>query len=106
MLDSEPLAAYAQQVRTGIERINEASVALMQDFSYALLCARHVAEMVIAVIVSTELLRQAQAQPERIDLAASCINPNMLELEIHARRVAEGTIDRIARCERIISLVD
>ena len=103
-LDSEPLAGYAQQVREGIERINEASVSLMQDFSYALLCARHVAEMVIAVIVATELLRQAQSQPERTDLAASWVNRKMLEVEIHARRVAEGTVDRIARCERIIAL--
>lgn len=102
----EPLAGLAEQVRQGIERINEASVALMQDFNYALLCSRHVAEMVIDVVVATELLRQAQLRSDRVDLAASWVNRRMLEVEMHARRVAEGTVDRITRCERIISLVD
>ncbi len=105
-LTEEPLAGLAQKVRTGIERINQASVALMQDFNYALLCARHVAEMVIDVIVATELLRQAQLRPDRVDLAASWVNRRMLEVEMHAERVAEGGVDRIARCERIVSLVD
>ena len=102
----EPLAGLAAQLRTGIERINEASVALLQDFNYALLCSRHVAEMVIAVIVGAELLKQASLRPERADLAASWINRRMLELETHARRVSEGTVDRIARCERIVGLVE
>ncbi|MBW2280189.1 MAG: acyl-CoA dehydrogenase family protein [Deltaproteobacteria bacterium] len=105
-LAEEPLAGLAEKVREGIARINESSVALMQDFNYALLCARPVAEMVIDVIVAAELLRQAHVRPERTDLAASWVNRRMLEVELHARRVAEGTVDRIARCERIISLVD
>jgi hypothetical protein len=62
--------------------------------------------MVIDVVVAAELLRQAQARPDRVDLAASWVNRRMLEVEMNARRVAEGTVDRIARCERIISLVD
>jgi hypothetical protein len=62
--------------------------------------------MVIDVIVATELLRQAQLRSDRVDLAASWVNRRMLEVELHARRVSEGTVDRITRCERIISLVD
>jgi hypothetical protein len=103
-LSDARLAEYAENVRRGIERIQEASVALLQDFSYALLCARPVAEMVIDVIVATELLRQADVAPERYDLAASWTNRKMLELEGHAKRVSEGGVARIERCERIIDL--
>lgn len=103
-LTGEPLAPLAEKVRRGIERIGDASEALLQDFSYALLCSRPVAEMVIHVIVATELLQQAQAAPERIDLAASWINRKMLELEMHAQRVSGGTVERIERCERILEL--
>jgi hypothetical protein len=103
-MTDERLAELAGKVRRGIEQINEASPALLQDFSYALLCARPVAEMVICVIVATELLRQAHAVPGRFDLAASWVNRKMLEVEMHAKRVSEGSIERIERCERIIGL--
>ncbi len=98
------LGEFAAKVREGIERINETSVALLQDFNYALLCARPVAEMVIDVIVGTELLRQADAAPERFDLAASWVNRKSVELEMRARRVSEGGVERIERCEHIIEL--
>jgi alkylation response protein AidB-like acyl-CoA dehydrogenase len=100
------LADYAEKVRKGIARINEASAALLRDFNYALLSARAVGQMVIHVIVATELLRQAQAAPARFDLAASWINLKMLELEMYAQRVGEGTTARIERCERIIDLFE
>jgi alkylation response protein AidB-like acyl-CoA dehydrogenase len=103
-LTDERLAELAASVRAGIELINEASPALLQDFGYALLCSRHVAEMVICVIVATELLRQAAAAPERFDLAASWVNRKMLEVEMHAKRVREGTVERLERCERIMEL--
>ncbi len=105
-LTGTPLAALGARVRRGIDQINEASPALLQDFSYALLSARLVAEMAIAVIVATELLRQAHVAPERVDLAASWINRKMLEVEMHAKRVSEGTVERIERCEHIIALFD
>ena len=98
------LGEFAAKVREGIERINETSVALLQDFNYALLCARPVAEMVIDVIVGTELLRQADVAPERFDLAASWVNRKSVELEMRARRVSEGGVERIERCEHIIEL--
>jgi alkylation response protein AidB-like acyl-CoA dehydrogenase len=100
------LVPYAEMVRAGIDQINRASGALLQDFNYALLSSRLVAEMVIYVIVATELLKQASVAPERLDLAASWINRRMPEVEMHAERVSSGTVDRIGRCERIVGLVD
>ena len=41
-----------------------------------------------------------------VDLAASWINRKMLEVEMHAKRVSEGTVERIERCEHIIALFD
>jgi hypothetical protein len=98
------LAPFAARVLAGIERIEASSSALMKDFGYALLSARAVAEMVIAVVVSTELLRQADHAPARIELAARWIHVKMLELDAHARRVIEGDAGRIERCEKIVRL--
>ena len=97
---------YAKKVREGIERIGDASTALLQDFNYALLCSQPVAEMVIDVIVGTELLRQASVDERRFDLAASWINRKMLEVEGRARRVQEGGVSRIDRCARIVELFE
>ncbi len=97
---------YAKKVREGIERIGDASTALLQDFNYALLCSQPVAEMVIDVIVGTELLRQASVDERRFDLAASWINRKMLEVEGRAKRVREGGVSRIDRCERIVELFE
>jgi hypothetical protein len=105
-LKSAILKPFAQRVLVGIERIEEASVALIRDFGYALLSARAVADMVIAVLVSTELLRQADVAPARTELAARWIHTKMLELEAHAQRVAEGDAGRIERCEKIVRLWD
>jgi alkylation response protein AidB-like acyl-CoA dehydrogenase len=106
-LDSlaEPvLKQFAGRVRVGIERIEQSAHALLSDFGYALLSARAVAEMAIAVIVAAELLRQAARAPERTELAARWIAVKMLELESHARRVIEGDAGRIERCEKIVRL--
>jgi hypothetical protein len=100
------LHPYADKVREGIGRIQEASAALAQDFNYALLCSRPLADMVIDVIVATELLRQADVAPEREDLAASWVNRKMLDLEALARRVESGSVERIERCSRIVSLFE
>jgi hypothetical protein len=102
----EPLREYAEKVRVGIARIQDASRALLQDVSYALFSSQPVAEMVIDVTVATELLVQARLAPERADLAMSWINRRMLELEAHARRVEEGTLMRLERCTRIVGLFE
>ena len=105
-LSDPQLTPLADRVRAGIERIEDVSVALLRDPAYALLSARSVAEMVIHVIVGTELLCQAQASSSRFDLAASWVNRKMLELEMYAARVGEGDAARIERCEKIIELWD
>jgi hypothetical protein len=92
-------------VRAGIEQILDALPSLIRDLNYALLCSRHVAEMVIAVVVGTELLAQAQAEPERRDLAVSWITRKRREIEMHARRIAEDGVERSERCERVLALV-
>ena len=61
------LAPFAARVVAGIERIEASASALIKDFGYALLSARSVAEMVIAVVVATELLRQADRAPARTE---------------------------------------
>jgi hypothetical protein len=98
------LRTFAERVVAGIERIEQSAHALLSDFGYALLSARAVAEMVIAVIVASELLRQAEHAPERTELAARWIFVKMLELESQARRVIEGDAGRIERCEKIVRL--
>ena len=105
-LTEEPLGGLAALVREVIEQINGASVALIKDPAYALLSARAVAEMVIHVIVSAELLRQAHAAPRRTELAARWVRQRMLELEVHARRIASGDASRVERSERIIELFE
>jgi alkylation response protein AidB-like acyl-CoA dehydrogenase len=103
-LQRQELVPLAEKVRLGIERIEESSIALLKDFNYALLSAKPVADMVTQVIVATELLGQADVVPERFDLAASWTNRNMAEVEISARRIAEGDAARIERCEKIVGL--
>jgi alkylation response protein AidB-like acyl-CoA dehydrogenase len=98
------LRPFAERVEAGIQRIEDSAHALLSDFGYALLSARAVAEMVIAVIVACELLRQADVAHERIELAARWIHVKMLELEANARRVIEGDAGRIERCEKIVRL--
>ena len=75
------------------------------NFAYALMSARSLAEVGISVIVGAELLKQAEAEPKRFDLAASWINRRMVDLESRTQRIKEGTHDRIDRAEKIIDLV-
>ncbi|HXZ86713.1 MAG TPA: acyl-CoA dehydrogenase family protein [Myxococcota bacterium] len=98
------LGDLAKKIRGGIERIGEASLALIKDFNYALLSARGVAEMVLTVIVATELLRQADVDPRRFDLAASWCSRKLGELDMFAARILENDVSRIERCERIVEL--
>ncbi len=100
------LGGYAQKVLAGIHRIDEVSVALVHDFNYALLCSKPLAEMVIGVIVGSELLLQADVAPEREDLAASWVNRRMLDLETDAKRIESGGVERLERCERIVGLFE
>ena len=99
------LREYADKVRHGMKLILDASSALASDFAYALMSARSLAEVVISVIVGAELLKQAEADPRRFDLAASWINRRMVDLESRTQRIKEGSHDRIERADKIIDLV-
>jgi len=105
-LEDPNLVEYAAKVRQGMDRILEASAALLADFGYALLSAQLLADVVIAVIVAAELLKQAQADPRRFDLAASWINRRMLDVDWKTQRIQDGSSARIDRCEKIVALAD
>jgi alkylation response protein AidB-like acyl-CoA dehydrogenase len=103
--EEDRLREYADKVRHGMKLILDASSALLADFSYALMSARSLAEVVISVIVGAELLKQAESDPKRFDLAASWINRRMVDLEGRTQRIKDGSIDRLERAEKIIDLV-
>ena len=99
------LRAYADKVRRGMELILGAASALLSDVAYALMSARSLAEVVISVVVGAELLKQAEADSTRFDLAASWVNRRMVDLEGRTQRIQSGSLDRLERAEKIIALV-
>ncbi len=103
-LTQEPFASYAQRVRGGIQQILESAGALVKDPRYALLSAQSLAEVVISVIVATELLRQAKHDQRRFDVAASWIERRMVDVEARTTRIKGGSVDLLERCERMIAL--
>lgn len=104
-LEDPRLIEFAGKVREAMDQILDASASLMADFGYALLSAQLLADVVIAVVVAAELLKQAQADSNRFDLAASWINRRMLDVAQNTQRIREGSGARIDRCEKIIELV-
>lgn len=105
LLSEEPLSEYADKVRRGIEQILGCASSLMADFGYALLSAQLLADVVIAVVVGAELLKQAKVDPRRFDVAAMWINWRMLDVEAKTQRILEGSSARVDRCERILELL-
>jgi hypothetical protein len=97
------LAPYADRVRRGIEQVLAAGPALAADVGYALLSAQSLAESVISVVVSAELLRQAEAEPARFDVAASWVERRMVDLGGRTERIRAGSADLIERCARMIA---
>jgi hypothetical protein len=100
------LKEEADKVLEGMNTILASAGALLADFNYALMSAQSLAEVVASVIAGAELLRQAQADPRRFDLAASWINRRMGDLEARCKRIKEGSVDRLNRCDSIIALMD
>lgn len=100
------LKAEADKVLNGMNLILGAAGALLADFSYALMSAQSLAEVVASVIAGAELLKQAKADPNRFDLAASWINRRMVDLEGRCKRIKEGSVDQLDRCTNIIALND
>jgi len=105
----EPLrGTYPDQVglvADGINKwINQAIPTLMGNPQYALLNAKRVCEMVIDVVVSAELLLQAQVSMYKHAVATSFINRRMLQVEMNARRISGGDATRLERFDRILGL--
>jgi alkylation response protein AidB-like acyl-CoA dehydrogenase len=104
--DEPELRPFADKVLNGMRLILDSAGSLVADFSYALMSAQSLAEVVSSVIAGAELLGQARADPARIDLAASWIDRKMVDLEGRCQRIKEGSADRLNRCENIIALIE
>ncbi len=100
------LKEQADKVLEGMNLILGAAGALLADFSYALMSAQSLAEVVASVIAGAELLKQAKADPRRFDLAASWISRRMVDLEARCKRIKEGSAERLDRCDNIIRLIE
>ena len=102
-LSSDPArAALAKRVEDVMLRIEEAAKTLFSDLSYALLRAKLLAEMVIDVIASCELLKQAGAATERLGLAESFIRRRMLDAEHMDRRIQQNAKGRLESDEQLL----
>jgi len=103
MLTDPRRAELAKRVQEAIHRVEDAAKVLFGDLGYALLRAKLVAEMVIDVLASTELLRQAGVDGSRLDLAEAWVRRRLFELETNARRIAENHTGRLERDDRILA---
>jgi hypothetical protein len=103
MGDDPERAALAAKVEQMTFRVGDATRSLFADLDYALLRSRLLAEMVIDVGAATELLQQAGADPERLDLAAVFVNRRSLEVEHTGRRISENVEGRARRDTQIVA---
>ncbi len=94
----------ADMVCAGVKAIRDAVPMLMGDPQYALLNAKRVCQMVIDVVVSAELLCQADAAPGRLELAQSFIHRHIPAVHMNADRISSGDASRIARYDKILGL--
>ncbi len=105
-MQSDPnRAALAKRVVEMTHRIDQSASVLFSDLSYALLRSKLLAEMVIDVAASTELLHQAGADPSRLDLAEAFIVRRALEIDHAGRRIEENAEGRLERDERVLAQV-
>ena len=93
-----------RQTATSVSR-EETLQVLYSDMNYALLRAKLMAEMVIGVIAATELLKQAGADPNRIDIAHAFVRRRMLDVEHKARRIVQNADGRLARDFRLLERI-
>ena len=98
-------APLVQLVKDAMTRINESTQVLFQDIQYALLRAKLISEMVIDVMASTELLRQVDADPKRLDIAESFIRRRMLVGQNLARRIEENQEGRVQRDRQVLEAI-
>src|SRR5262249_16457046 len=85
---SEAQDDLVRLVCEGINGLTNTVGALMGDPQYALLNAKRVCEMVIDVVVSAELLFQAEGGNGKRELAASFIHRHIPPVAVNARRIA------------------
>ena len=105
-MDADPnRAALAGRVREAITKVEQTLGTLAADMGYALLRARMMAEMVIDVIAATELLKQAGADPSRVDVAEGFIRRRMLAVEHGARRIEENAEGRVELDQRLVARI-
>ena len=105
-MESDPQRSpLAKRVREVIVSIEETLQVLFSDFNYALLRAKLMAEMVIGVIAATELLKQAGADPSRLDLAHAFVQRRMPEAETKARRIVENVEGRLEQDARLLEQI-
>jgi alkylation response protein AidB-like acyl-CoA dehydrogenase len=97
------LGTLAERVTQTAIRVEDSARILFSDLPYALLRSKLMAEMVIDLISATELLLQAQASPERRDLAEAYILRRMLDVEHSAKRIDENHEGRLERDARIVA---
>ena len=91
-------------VSDGVKTIRDSVGHLLGDPQYALLNAKRVAEMVIDVVVSAELLCGADLAEGRLELARSFIHRHIPGVRINAERISSGDASRIARYDKILGL--
>jgi len=103
MADDPRRAPLAKRVEGMAERVDESMGVMFSDISYALLRAKLLTEMVIAVIASCELLEQVAADPARLDFAASFIARHAIEADYLNRRIAENAEGKLERDARLIA---
>jgi alkylation response protein AidB-like acyl-CoA dehydrogenase len=96
-------AELARVVLEALKGVESTLQGLATDLGYALLRAKLMAEMVIAVVAATELLAQAGKDPARLDLARAFVGRRMLEVEHKARRIRENAAGRLERDARIVA---
>jgi alkylation response protein AidB-like acyl-CoA dehydrogenase len=93
-----------QLVSDGVKTIRDSVGHLLGDPQYALLNAKRVAEMVIDVVVSAELLCGADLAEGRPELARSFIHRHIPGVRVNAERISSGDASRIARYDKILGL--
>src|SRR5262249_58330669 len=94
----------AALVSKGIDDIQKSVPALMGDPQYALLNAKRICEMVIDVVVCSELLAQAGLSEQRRALATAFVHRRMPVVEQNAHRILSGDATRIHNYDQILSL--
>jgi alkylation response protein AidB-like acyl-CoA dehydrogenase len=105
MAGDAPRELLVKRVLQMIARVEESTKVLFSDISYALLRSKLLAEMVIDVLASVELLRQAGVAPARIDIAESFIGRRSVEGDAMARRIEENAAGRVDRDSRVLALL-